>query len=317
MKKAKAIRLSAIAMVGALATCQVSESEPLASSAKEQTPKGIQKALDAIPQALLKKMFIRQGLVGSPGLTWEKQRVITVAFNGGNDELYALIESTAKEWTSNGGQLSFSFKSKSGRYNHWGPDDKLPQADIRIGFDNSGYWSLIGKLAKNVDPGDATMNFEGFPQSLAAYASGHDLDTWRVSYEHTTILHEFGHALGLSHEHFNPACQSDLKMDAIVAYLMGPPNNWSKEQAQFNIDAKFYARQLAQRAGPLETKLLTSRTTDQASVMLYLFPDSFYESGSRSVCKPAGDHDQSWVTTLSDGDKKFFLNSYGKIAPPL
>jgi hypothetical protein len=272
--------------------------------------------VDSIPPRLFQKMFQSHKLVGSPGLAWKKQRVITVAFYGGSDELYRIIEQTASGWTALGGQLSFSFKDDVGQYRHWTPDDKSPSANIRIAFDNTGYWSLLGVLAKNVDPGDPTMNFKGFPDDLRKYFYGQDTAEWLVSYAHTTILHEFGHAIGLSHEHFNPQCQTDLKIETIITYLMGPPNKWSQEQARFNIDAQYYAKTLAQQAGPLESKIITSPTTDQSSVMLYVFQASYYKSGDKSVCKPIGDHGQDWPTTLSEGDKQFYLANYRVIPSP-
>jgi hypothetical protein len=271
---------------------------------------------DSIPPRLFQKMFQNHKLVGSPGLAWKKQRVITVAFNGGSADLYQLIENTANEWIALGGQLSFSFKDGAGQYRRWKPGEKDPSANIRIAFDNTGYWSLLGVLAKNVDPGDSTMNFGGFPDDLQRYFQGQNAADWRISYAHSTILHEFGHALGLSHEHFNSECQKDLQMDTIIAYLMGPPNNWPPEQARFNMDAQYYAKILAQQAGPLESKLITSSTTDQSSVMLYVFPVSYYKSGDKSVCKPIGDHGQDWPTTLSEGDKQFYLANYRTISSP-
>ena len=152
--------------------------------------------LDSIPPMLFQKMFQSHRLVGSPGLAWKKQRVITVALNGGSDGLYRLIEQTAGEWIALGGQLSFSFKDGTGQYRRWSPNDKSPAANIRVAFDNTGYWSLLGVLAKNVDPGDATMNFDGFPNDLAKYFNGQNTAEWRTSYAHATILHEFGHAIG-------------------------------------------------------------------------------------------------------------------------
>lgn len=273
-------------------------------------------AVDSIPPTLFQKMFQSHKLVGSQGLSWKKQRIITVAFHGGSSELYQLIENTANEWIALGGQLSFSFKDERGQYRQWSPKDKSPSANIRIAFDNTGYWSLLGVLARNVDPGDPTMNFGGFPTNLPKYFQGRNSDEWHISYEHTTILHEFGHAIGLSHEHFNHQCQQDLKIDTIINYLIGPPNNWSQEQARFNIDAQYYAVILAQQAGPLESKLMTSPNTDRSSVMLYVFPVSYYKSGDASVCKPIGDHGQDWPTTLSKGDKQFYLANYRVISSP-
>jgi hypothetical protein len=291
--------------------------EPPAVSQPQTAPaEPVEKMLDSIPPALFEKMFQSHKLVGSPGLAWKKQRVLIVAFNGGSDDLYQLIEQTANEWTALGGQLSFSFRGEAGQYRLWTRDDKFPAANIRIAFDNTGYWSLLGVLATNVGPGDSTMNFQGFPSELGRYFQGQNTAEWRLSYAHSTILHEFGHAIGLSHEHFNPRCQIDLKMDTIISYLMGPPNNWSLEQARFNMDAQYYAQILAQQAGPLESKLITSPSTDQSSEMLYVFPVNFYKSGDKSPCKPNGDHGQKWPTMLSEGDKQFYLANYADIPSP-
>jgi hypothetical protein len=298
-----------IAAITRPSTAQQPQPLPPAEEAPQRVP-------DSIPPRFFQKMFQSHKLVGSPGLAWKKQRIITVAFQGGTDGLYQLIEETAKEWTGLGGQLSFSFKDDAGQYRRWAPDDKFPAANLRIAFDDTGYWSLLGVLAKNVDPGEPTMNFGGFPDELRKYFRGENAAEWRTSYAHTTILHEFGHAIGLSHEHFNPECQKDLKIGAVIAYLMGPPNSWTEEQARFNIDAKYYAKTLAQQAGPLDSKLITSAITDRSSTMLYLFDTSYYNSGDKSACKPIGDHGQKWPTILSEGHKQFYLANYRVISSP-
>src|SRR6266699_119573 len=121
---------------------------------------------DGIPPRLFQKMLSGVKLVGSPGLAWNKQRVVTVAFQGGSDDLYTLIEQTANKWTLLGGQLQLSFQDKPGHYRQWTAGDESPVANIRIAFNDGaegGYWSLLGVLARNVEPNEPTMNFEGFP----------------------------------------------------------------------------------------------------------------------------------------------------------
>jgi hypothetical protein len=307
-----ALALLAAAVATTEAWAQAQPASGAASASVQPDPK----ALDAIPANLYEKMFSSNKLVGSPGLAWKRKRTLTVAFNGGSEPLYRLIEESARDWTSIGGQLKFSFTDTAGKYRVWSPKDKTVSADIRIGFDQRGYWSLLGVLAQNVGPGDPTMNFGGFPTDLHRYFDGKNAAEWKTSYERGTVLHEFGHALGLSHEHFNPKCQQDLKIEEAVASLMAPPNGWSYDQARFNIDAKYYAEVLKQQAGPLESKLLTSPNTDQQSQMLYSFGDKLYKSGAQSVCKPVGDHGQPWPTVLSDGDKAFYLDNYRVISSP-
>ena len=81
-----------------------------------------------------------------------------------------------------------------------------PDAEIRITFDpNDGAWSTVGTDARGVPFNQATMNL-GF------------LDGG-------TAAHEFGHAIGLAHEHSStpPAESSGMSRSSSQA-LAGPPN---------------------------------------------------------------------------------------------
>ena len=275
----------------------------------------LREKLDAMPPQVFQRMLERGRLVGSPGLTWDKS-VLTVAIKGGSEELNQLIEQTANEWTASGGRLSFSFKDDAGHYRLWTTEDTTPAADIRIGFDKSGYWSLLGMLSTRADANEETMNYEKFPEELKEFYGGQNADGWRVSYFRRTILHEFGHALGLSHEHYNPQCQIDLDMPAVVKYLMGPPNNWSEEMAKFSMDAQYFAEKMTEAAGDAFA-LFNRPAIDQKSVMLYVLSPKFFKSGNNSVCNAIGDHKQPWSTELSEGDKQFYLANYGIGHSPL
>jgi hypothetical protein len=45
-------------------------------------------------------------------------------------------------------------------------------------------------------------------------------------------VHEFGHALGLIHEHQNPNRAIQWNRDAVINDLQGPPNNWDLKQSR-------------------------------------------------------------------------------------
>ncbi|WP_419699053.1 M12 family metallopeptidase [Mucilaginibacter sp. NFX135] len=62
-------------------------------------------------------------------------------------------------------------------------------AKLRVGFQNTGSWSHIGTNAKGIPRSRATINFGWLSNTLP------ERDFKQV------VLHEFGHALGLIHEH--------------------------------------------------------------------------------------------------------------------
>jgi hypothetical protein len=281
-----------------------------------------------------------------PDVQWTK-RSVTVAFSGGSPTVYTLIEQTAKEWTSSNSKLNLNFRKADGSFRTWGIKDGIRAADIRIAFDGTGYWSLLGRMADSASPNEATMNFEGFDTDIANFAAPAAVQDWQESYYHSVILHEFGHALGLAHEHFHRDCQADLKLSAdpsyvptrnkaeefvpdtmgrspgAIMYFGGPPNGWEEPKAKFNLDASSYFLytlnrivnqfDLEIRPGMYETAKI-----DQQSIMLYAFPEYLFKSGAASPCKNTGDGQlaggEQFAIQLSSVDREYFAKYYGAAA---
>lgn len=128
-------------------------------------------------------------------------------------------------------------------------------AEIRISFQQPGSWSFIGTDALGVPVAEPTMNFgwltPGTPND----------EVQRV------VLHEFGHALGLVHEHQNPAATIPWNRAAVYDYYAGPPNHWTPEQVEVNL-FQTYAAELTQHSA-----------FDAQSIMLYPIPAEFTEGG--------------------------------------
>lgn len=115
--------------------------------------------------------------------------------------------------------------------------------NVRISFDkNSGSWSLVGKDCIQEDSKNATMNFG-----------------W---VDVATIIHEFGHLLGLIHEHQNIYGNSIQWNTELVYSWAEKTQGWDKETTDTNILNKYKISEI------------NGSNFDPQSIMLYFFPAS-------------------------------------------
>lgn len=159
---------------------------------------------------------------------WEVGQEITIAYVGGfSDSDKQKIQQYADEWLEH---ANLKFK--------WIDNDK--QADIRIGNALSGSWSYIGTGCKLIPYPLPTMNFG-----------------WAI--DRKTVLHEFGHALGMVHEHQSPKADWQWNKPLVDNYFKGPPNFWSSADIQHNIYNRY------------ERDQTNSTKFDPDSIMMYWF----------------------------------------------
>lgn len=165
---------------------------------------------------------------------WVTGSTLRVHFLGGTAEQQATARREGLLWTEHANlQLDFA----------GGPD-----AEIRVAFDPAdGAWSWVGTDGRKIPAGQPTMNL-GF------------LDPG-------TATHEFGHAIGLGHEHQNPAGGIEWNEEVVLRSLRGPPNYWSDAQIRENVLEKYSVDQIRGTA------------FDPESVMLYAFPGTWVKSG--------------------------------------
>lgn len=117
--------------------------------------------------------------------------------------------------------------------------NNMKNSDIRIDFDpDNGCWSYVGTDCKGYK-NEATMNFSWF--------------------DVPTVLHEFGHALGMIHEHQNPK-NNKIKWDDKAVFAWGKQTQgWNDKTTYENIIAK-------------PTEQINGSDYDPESIMLYFFP---------------------------------------------
>ncbi|MCB0110996.1 MAG: hypothetical protein KDE53_33980, partial [Caldilineaceae bacterium] len=95
-------------------------------------------------------------------------------------------------------------------------------------------------------------------------------------------------AIGLIHEHQNPATTIPWNREAVYAYYSGPPNYWTREEVERNL-FQLYDRDCTQFSA-----------FDRHSIMLYPIPQEFTH----------GDFTVGWNQTLSAVDKAFVAAWY-------
>ncbi|WP_162914253.1 hypothetical protein [Taklimakanibacter lacteus] len=208
---------------------------------------------------------------------------LRVCFFEGSQALRDAVANAASEWAAETTSIRLDF-GKPGKRRSCQPDGSGAEMQIRVSFSKDGYWSHIGQnsvvFAAQNEPSLNLGGYLGITQ-LSDYGKG-------------TVRHEFGHALGIEHEHQNPkgGCDDEYNWKRVYSYLQGPPNNWTKETIDWN---------LRQASG--EDLQLTK--FDRKSVMLYQFPADFYRKGAKSKCFVARES-----TRVSAGDRALLALMY-------
>jgi hypothetical protein len=213
-----------------------------------------------LPRDMMRPQPTRRGPEGrvraiSPiGKTWMNGSTLRVRFMTGTAAEQAVARKEAAWWSAVA-NLKFDFNN-------------APDAEIRITFDpNDGAWSYIGTDCRGIPANEATMNL-GF------------LDAG-------TAAHEFGHAIGLAHEHQNPAGGIQWNEKVVLREMAKSPNFWDEQTTRHNILRKYTADQL------------NGTAFDRDSIMLYFFPADWTLNG---IATKANE-------TLSAVDKQFIAGA--------
>jgi serralysin len=193
---------------------------------------------------------------------WPTGAMVTVKFLEGSPELQKRVKGVALVWTTLA-NVNFEFVNKG-------------DADVRIAFQPGGSWSYLGTACNQIPQHQPTMNYGWLTPD-----SSED-EVRRV------VLHEFGHALGLSHEHQNPQRGIKWNHAAVIQDLSGPPNWWDLETIEQNMFKKY------------EPSEVTATDTDKDSIMMCPIPLAWTLDGFSAGLN----------MNLSEKDKDFIRHAY-------
>lgn len=231
-------------------------------------------------------------------LTWEPGQVVKVKFMpGGGPVLRSKVVSLAKEWEKYG-NVKFEFLP-----------DYASNTNIRVklGKDN-GHNSAVGTLCNTYAQDEYTLHLDtlyladfdyyialmkrdGYtrPYSEGVFRQymGRYPNHWNEKEIYATVVHEFGHALGLKHEQSFPGAIKWNKADSVYAYYK-ETQGWDRDMVDhnvFNVVDQFYTNGTAY---------------DSKSIMHYSV-----ETWQTTDGKTVGNN-----YSLSDGDKSLIAALY-------
>jgi len=203
------------------------------------------------------------GVALRPAL-WVARRV-GVRFLGGETWQRVTVAFTVRAGWNQASALQFVF-------------DDAPDAPVRVTFEPGTSWCMPGSAALGAPPHRPTMNL-GFTQQTSVR------ETTRL------ILHEFGHALGLMHEHQHPGVLIPWDLPALYAHY-ARVSGWTPEMVD------------AQVVRPLAAEVAACTAYDAQSIMAYALPAELLT-------------DASWAhagnAELSAGDRATVEELYGPL----
>jgi hypothetical protein len=195
---------------------------------------------------------------------WENGATIYVKIMDGSPQLQQAVMTISKEWEQYA-NIKFVYITSGA-------------SNIRVNLDNKGgHNSLVGTLCNMAKQTDHTINFD---------------TTDFVTYEsmHGTVLHEFGHALGLLHEHSSPIAGIPWNKEAVYADLKAT-QGWDKDM----VDAQLFEQ--------MSLSYTNGTSYDNKSIMHYPILAKWTTNG----------YSVSWNNVLSQGDKDLISALYPRL----
>lgn len=195
----------------------------------------------------------------------------------------------------------------------WDWDASVNDAMVRVSFALPGQaWSFVGTDALEIPIPQPTMNLGWLDDDETYNNSEIHKNTGQV------VLHEFGHMLGMIHEHTNPKGNPIIWNRDVVYAELKRTNGWDPDQVDHNMFEKYSDIELCDAAKTItdEVKkeeamqnacsgtLVNGSEYDVHSIMHYWYPSSWILQGPTEI--PVN-------LVLSDKDKEWLTKYYGVV----
>ncbi len=205
---------------------------------------------------------------------WVPGKTIRVRFLDGSSYVREKVKSYAIQWEQYA-NVDFVFVNSG-------------YAEIRVSFSlqKGSSWSLVGTVSEQYSVNQQLRTYKG-TDGVSMNFGWFDENTSEEEFRRTT-LHEFGHALGLLHEHKHSDRVFEWNIPVVLNYYMNKMG-WSKQQVY---------EQVIERYG--EDSEYSNKRYDKYSIMHYPVPKEFTKNG----------YSVGLNSVLSTADKEIIAEMY-------
>ncbi|CAK5268975.1 unnamed protein product [Mycena citricolor] len=210
-----------------------------------------------------------EAVVGKLDQLWDSGATITYSYLNGTPAQQAKVDGAILEWFP---YANITFQ-------------RALAGILRISFNTQqGSWSYVGLEALEVPKNQPTLNLGWVSDSAQT-----------TQEERGLILHEFGHVLGLMHEHQSPAHGGAVTLDANAVHAhFASSLGWSADMTKTQVVDHYST-----------TSVSNFPAVDPSSIMAYFLPPALNE---QRVQIPAN-------VSLSESDKAYMVLAYPRPKP--